>query len=159
MCVDGSVIFDISSAGQAVRFIFFAHKRATTALSGGIAGHIKHVMLTKLDTNRKHEGVDAAVEAQTGQGNKKATCLAVGRRTREHKKVLKRLTGQPEPVLQDRPPEPEPGMPPGIHLLLFHFWGEATMMGRHLFPVWSPLWGHQCFEFVLNGAHAGMEMA
>ena len=59
-----------------------------------------------------YEGGSREVETQTGT-IKKATYLAVGRRVREYKKVLKPLTGgNQDPPLQERPPAPDPKTPP-----------------------------------------------
>ena len=59
-----------------------------------------------------YEGGSREVETQTGT-TKKATYLAVGRRVREYKKVLKPLTGgNQDPPLQERPPAPDPKTPP-----------------------------------------------
>jgi hypothetical protein len=64
-----------------------------------------------------YEGGSPEVEAQTGT-TKKATYLAIGRRVREYKTVLKTLTGNQDPPLQERPPAPDPKTPPGNRSML-----------------------------------------
>jgi hypothetical protein len=59
-----------------------------------------------------YEGGSREVEAQTGTTKRATYLLAVRRRIREFKKVLKTLTGNQDPPLQERPPAPNPKTPP-----------------------------------------------
>ena len=47
-------------------------------------------------------------EHYTTHTTKKATYPSIGRRVREYKRVLKTLTGNQNPPLQDHPPAPDP---------------------------------------------------